>query len=60
MVVPKASSESRCHKFSNPHRKSVPPKMDATLAQAAMTDPATTRTLIRHRKFRDNEGYISY
>ena len=23
MVVPKASSESRCHKFSNPHRESV-------------------------------------
>jgi len=42
MVVPKASSESRCHIFSNPHWESVTPKMDATLAQLAMTDPATT------------------
>lgn len=59
MVVPKASPESRCQKFSTPHWESAPPKMDATLAQAAMTDPATTRTLIRHQKFRNNEGYIS-
>ncbi len=49
MVVPKASPESRCHKFSNPHWESVPPKMAATLTQAEMTDSTTAHTLIRHR-----------
>ena len=32
MVVPKASPESRCHRFSTSHPESVPTKMEATLA----------------------------